>query len=103
MKRPDFFEELIEDVINICDPCYIYLVSHKINTAGEYTSAKLCVVVDDGIQPESEEKRLLIKTNTPIPIDFIVYNISDWNEYANEDNTFAYRVENGGERLYVKE
>ncbi len=93
---------LTESIVEMCDPSYIYLVSKKTNIKGEVTSLKLCIVVDDGISPKAEEKRLLIKIDTPLPVDFIVYNISDWNEYAQEDNTFAYRVENGGELLYVK-
>ncbi len=95
-------KKLIGEIISLCDPMYVYLVSTKRNNRGEVTSVKLCVVVDDVLVPSEQEKRLLIETDTPIPIDFIVYNISDWNEYACEDYSFAYRVENGGERLYVK-
>ena len=97
-----FMGALTDEIVRMCDPSYIYIVSKKTNMSGSVTSVKLCVVVDDGIDPSGEEKRLLIRTDTPVPVDFIVYNISDWNEYSLEDNTFAYRVENGGELLYVK-
>ncbi|MBQ5329910.1 MAG: hypothetical protein J6F31_01525 [Oscillospiraceae bacterium] len=102
MSEKELIESITAEVAEICDPSYVYLVSKKNNVRGELTTMKLCVVVDDGIDPSGEEKRLLIKTDTPIPVDFIVYNISDWNDYAPEDNTFAYRIENGGELLYVK-
>lgn len=102
MDINELHEHLTESIVKMCDPDYIYLVSKKVNVKGDVTSMKLCIVVDDGISPSDEEKRLLIKIDTPVPVDFIVYNISDWNEYAQEDNTFAYRVENGGELLYVK-
>lgn len=95
-------KKLIGEIILLCDPMYVYLVSSKHDNRGAVTSVKLCVVVGDGSDTRNEEKKLLIETDTPIPVDFIVYNISDWNEYASEDYSFAYRVENGGERLYVK-
>ena len=93
---------LIGEIITLCDPMFVYLVSSKRDNKGNVTSVKLCVVVDDGLMPSEQEKKLLIETDTTVPIDYIVYNISDWNEYACEDYSFAYRVENGGEKLYVK-
>ena len=99
----DMILGLTEEIRSLCDPYYIYLVSCKRSNSGEVKSATLCVVVGDDVSPDGTERTLLVKTDTPVPVDFIVYNISDWNDYATEDNTFAYRVENGGERLYVKE
>ena len=61
------------------------------------------IIVEDSILPEQVETKLLLKTDCPVPCDFIVYNISDWDECAEDDCSFAYRVENGGDRLYVKE
>ncbi|MBQ7990024.1 MAG: hypothetical protein IJ251_03110 [Oscillospiraceae bacterium] len=99
----DLVLRLTDEIRSLCDPYYIYMVSSKHNNSGEVTSMKLCVVVGDDVSSDGTERTLLVKTDTPIPVDFIVYNISDWNDYAEEDNTFAYRVENGGEKLYVKE
>ncbi len=93
---------MVERITELCDPCMIFLVSRKTSTKGELTSFKLCVVVSDGEAPEQVETKLLLHTDCPVPCDFIVYNISDWDDCAGDDCTFAYRVENGGERLYVK-
>ena len=102
MEPIKFMEDLCNNVVRLCDPWYIYAVSKKNDTSGNLISLKLVVIVDDGLPTANEEKRLLVKIDTPIPVDFICYNISDWNDYAQEDFSFAYRVENGGERLYVK-
>lgn len=95
-------KEMTEQIVELCDPCMIFLVSHKNNTKGELTSFKLCVVIHDGQSPEQTERRLLLSTNCPVPCDFIVYTLEDWDDCAVDDCSFAYRVENGGERLYVK-
>lgn len=99
----DIISDMVRQIITLCDPCMIYLVSRKTSTAGNITSFKVCVVVEDSVLPEQAETKLLLKTECSVPCDFIVYNISDWDECAGDDCSFAYRVENGGERLYVKE
>ncbi len=94
--------KMTEDITALCEPCMIYLVSEKNNSKGELTGFKLCVVVRDGIDPSTLETRLLLNTECSVPCDFIVYNLSDWNDHAEDDCSFAYRVENGGELLYVQ-
>lgn len=94
--------EMTEKVRALCDPYLIYLVSVKTNSGNRLTSFKLCIVVPDSENTDSLEARLLLKTDCPVPCDFIAYNISDWDECAEDDCSFAYRVENGGELLYVK-
>ena len=94
--------QMTKDITALCDPSMIYLVSEKNNSKGELTGFKLCVVVPDEVSTGTLETRLLLKTDCPVPCDFIVYNLTDWNEHAEDDCSFAYRVENGGELLYVK-
>ena len=94
--------DMVEQAVKLCSPDMIYLVSKKTNTQGEVTSFKLCVVVDDDMLPEQVETQLLLKTESTVPCDFIVYNLTDWDDCAGDDCSFAYRVENGGEQLYVK-
>ncbi len=94
--------DMIKQITELCDPCMIFLVSEKTNSRGETTGFKLCVVAADGESPEQLETKLLLKTDCPVPCDFIVYTLSDWDDCAQDDCSFAYRVENGGEKLYVK-
>lgn len=95
-------KKTVGEVVSICDPCFVYLVSHKTGSEGDIKSFKLCVVVDDGRDPDRTERELLLKTDPPVPCDFIAYTLEEWNDCAEDDCTFAYRVENGGEQLYVK-
>ncbi|MGN0666737.1 MAG: hypothetical protein ACI4KF_09455 [Huintestinicola sp.] len=102
VKENPVVKKMTEDIIRICDPFLIFYVSGKTNKKGELTGFKLCVVTDDSYTPESLETKLLLETECEIPCDFIVYNASDWNDYAEDDCSFAYRVDNGGVLLYGK-
>lgn len=84
----------------LCNPFRIYLVSRKENYKGDITSFKLCLIVPDNIDTDACESMLLIEIDTPVPCDYIVYNVSAWNEYVYDDSTFAYRIENSGVLLY---
>lgn len=93
----------VNEVTELCDPYAVYLVSHKTGADGAVKAFKLCVVISDDRDPERTESELLIKTDPPVPCDFIVYTLEEWDDCSQDDGSFAYRVENGGERLYVKE
>ncbi|MCM1523996.1 MAG: hypothetical protein NC120_06015 [Ruminococcus sp.] len=103
MSPDKLVSDITEKIKELCDPYMIFLFSRKTNTAGATTSLKLCVVISDEEDPDRAEARLLLSIDSPVPCDFIVYSISDWNDCSEDDCSFAYRVENGGERLYVKE
>lgn len=94
---------MVEETVRICSPFLIYLVSGKTNSKGELTSFKLCIVAGDEYVPSQLETKLLLETDCEIPCDFIVYNKSDWDDCAEDDCSFAYKVENGGVLLYGKE
>ena len=67
--------DMVDETVRLCDPCS---------------------------EPEAVETRLLLQTDCPVPCDFIVYSLEDWNDLAEDDCSFAYRVENGGDLIYVK-
>ncbi len=89
-----------EEAAELCSPFLIFLVSEKKSTSGKLNSFKLCLVVEDGKNPAKTETQLLIGIDTPVPCDYIVYNLADWNDCVDDDASFAYRVENSGVRLY---
>ena len=92
---------MADEIVKICSPFQIFLVSQKTDRKGNVTSFKVCAVVDDSYVNHSElESEILLKTDCPVPCDIIVYNISDWNECLDDDCTFAYRVDNEGDLLY---
>lgn len=89
-----------EKAVSICNPLKIYLVSKKTNTKGDVTSFKLCIIVSDEVDEDECESKLLMEIDTPCPCDYIIYNVSDWNEYVDDDASFAYRIDNSGVLLY---
>lgn len=95
---------MTEEIVKICSPLQIFLVSAKKDSSGEVTSFKLCIVVDDSYESRTDlETEILLKTDCPVPCDIIVYTVSDWNECLDDDFTFAYRIENEGNLLYEQE
>lgn len=101
MKNIPIIKDMIEDIVKICDPLQIFLVSAKKNSNGDVIRFKLCVVVDDKYENHSElESEILLKTDCPVPCDILVYNVSDWNECLDDDFSFAYRIENEGNVIY---
>ncbi len=92
--------EMTEEIVKLCSPFWVFLVSKKTDRKGEVASFKLCIVVEDSYTDHAAlESEILINTDCPVPCDIIVYNISDWNECIDDDCTFAYRVSEG-ELLY---
>ncbi|MCC8043448.1 MAG: hypothetical protein LIO69_08110 [Oscillospiraceae bacterium] len=100
MHIDSIISDMAQEVVDLCHPHSIYLVSYKNNSKGVLSGFKLCVVAADDILPQVLETKLLLSTDCEIPCDFIVYNLTDWNECAEDDCSFAYRVENGGVLLY---
>lgn len=101
MKNIPVIKDMIEDIVKICDPLQIFLVSAKKNSKGEVIRFKLCVVVDDKYENHAElESEILLKTDCPVPCDILVYNVSDWNDCLDDDFSFAYRIENEGNVIY---
>ena len=101
MKDNPIIKKMAEEIVEICSPFQIFLVSYKTNSKGELTSFKVCIVVDDRYMNHTElETEILLKTDCPVPCDVIVYTVSDWNECLEDDCTFAYRVDNEGNLLY---
>ena len=101
MKNIPVIKDMIEEIVKICDPMQIFLVSAKKNSKGEVIRFKLCIVVGDQYESRSNlESEILLKTDCPVPCDIIVYTISDWNECLDDDFSFAYRVDDEGNVLY---
>lgn len=101
MKNDPIIKEMVDDIVKLCSPFQIFLVSHKTNSNGGLASFKVCIVVDDKYTDHMGlETEILLNTDCPVPCDIIVYTISDWNECIDDDCTFAYRIDNEGNLLY---
>ncbi len=102
MNKNPIITEMAEDIVKICSPLQIFLVSEKTNSKGELTSFKLCIVVPDRKYASHSdlETEILLKTDCPVPCDIIVYNITEWNECLEDDCTFAYRIDSERNLVY---
>lgn len=100
MQNNPIIEQMKNDVIKICSPLQIFLISQKNNSKGELTGFKLCVIVDDKYTPRLLETEILVNTDCPVPCDVLVYNVTEWNECVQDDCSFAYKVDNAGEVIY---
>ncbi len=92
--------KMSDEIVKICDPFQIFLISSKHNSAGKLTAFKICAVVDDSYNENELESEILIKTDCPVPCDVIIYCVTEWNECLDDDCTFASRIDNEGVKLY---
>ncbi|MCL2053727.1 MAG: hypothetical protein FWG90_04685 [Oscillospiraceae bacterium] len=101
MKENATVSKMVSEIVKICSPFQVFMVSFKTNSRGELSSFKLCIVVDDCYEDIKKlEADIQMNTDCPVPCDVIIYRVSEWNECVEDDCTFAYRVENAGEVLY---
>ncbi len=101
MEFDKIIKDAAEDIVKICSPFQIFLVSQKKNSKGELTSFKLCIVVDDKYESHTDlETEILVHTDCPVPCDVIVYTVTEWNECLEDDCTFAYRIDSERNLVY---
>ncbi len=79
----------------------IYLVSVKVDTAGELTSFKLGLIVDDSVTSTSEyAARVYMDIDCELPYDIIVYTESEFERLKDDNGTFANKILSKGTVLY---
>lgn len=100
MKTNPLISEVIAEIVTLCKPDKIILVSNKFSTSGELTSFKLCAVVPDSVKESELESEIYLKTECPIPFGVLVYNRSEWEELIEDDCSFAGKVDRSGTVLY---
>ncbi len=100
MEQENIIADLTNNVLNLCEPLKIILVSKKFNPQGELTSFKICVIVKDDIDTEELECDLYLKLECENPFDIFLYNISEWEEIFNENGSFANKIHKSGVVLY---
>jgi hypothetical protein len=104
VKENPIIKEMVGEIVGLCSPLQVFLVSYKTDVKGEPASFKLCAVVGDGFEDIKKlEADIQVKTNCPVPCDVVIYTVSEWNECIDDDCTFAYRVENAGDIVYEQE
>lgn len=92
--------DLKEQIIRVCSPEKLILVSNKLDTKGQLISFKVCVIVNDVLSVAELEGKLYLETDCQVPFDLIIYNKSEWDDLIDEIGTFAEKVNNTGVVLY---
>ena len=100
MEQDKLIYSVVDNIVDYCEPAKIILVSNKFNTKHELTSFKLCVIVNDVQSPAELEGELYMHTDSDIPYDIIIYNLSEWDELIEDYGTFASKVNQTGVVLY---
>lgn len=99
MDNP-IINNIVEQILDLCNPYKIILFSTKYNLSNEMTSFKLCVIMPDDIDVTELECQLYLEIDCENPFDVVIYRISEWKELVLDDSSFASKVERTGVVLY---
>ncbi len=91
---------LVEEILDICEPEKIILFSTKYNLSHEMTSFKLCVIVSDNSDINELEAQIYLELECESPFDVVIYKSSVWEELVDDDSSFASKVSRTGVVLY---
>ncbi len=92
---------IADEIVAICSPLKIFLISNKVSRTGEITSFKLCLIVADSVPSVSElECSLYMGIDSDLPFDLVIYKKSEWNDLKDDIGTFAWKINNTGTLLY---
>lgn len=101
MSDNELITSTAEEIVSVCSPLNIILVSNKFSTGGELVSFKLVVVVEDSEESTAElECRLYMQIDCDIPYDIVIYKQSEWNRFKNDIGSFAWKIYNTGAYIY---
>ena len=100
MNENPIIQQLVEQILNLCEPTKIILFSKKFNLSEEMTSFKLCLIVADDVDIIELESKLYLELDCENPFDILIYNISKWEHYADDISSFAGKIAKAGVVLY---
>lgn len=96
MKR----EDLLKRVLDCCRPRRVILYGEKFVVDGhDIKSADLCIILDHCNKAELLRK-LYLKINMPIPVQFLLYQTDEWLELLRDSGSYASAIEKKGTVLY---
>lgn len=96
MKR----EELLKGVLACCRPRRVILYGEKfVVDSHDMKSADLCIILDQCNKAELLRK-LYLKINMPIPVQFLLYRTDEWRELLSDSGSYASAIEKKGTVLY---
>ena len=96
----EMLQGIQEQIIHLCNPQRILLFGSQANgTATAKSDIDLCIVAS------TSNKRALLTdlycdTESDIPIDFLLYTPDEWEQCVNDQQSFAYKLNQEGVVLY---
>jgi len=100
MNENPIILNLVEQILDLSEPKKIILFSKKFNLSEEMTSFKLCVIVSNDVDISELESKLYLELDCENPFDVLLYNISEWEHYADDISSFAGKIAKTGVVLY---
>lgn len=77
----------------------IILYNKKTALSGDFTSFKICVILNNGSASDLE-REIYIQNDLPIPFDVLVYKKERWIKLCEQQFSFASRIEEMGTKIY---
>lgn len=93
-------KEVLEQVISIAKPDFVFMYNCKYDGDGDLTSFKLCVVCDF-----ADKRKLLTEifdVDCDVPFDILLYTCQQFKELKDDAAAFVNRVCTKGKMLYGK-
>lgn len=100
MNKDPIIMNLVDEILNICNPIKIILYNVKFNIIKEMTSFKLCVIVSDDTAIDELESKLYLELDCENPFDVLLYTLSEWEHYNFDETSFAGKIAKTGVVLY---
>lgn len=93
-------EDILAGILTCCRPRRVILYSEKFTVdSGDLKSADVCVILD-ACDKRDLLKKLYLKNDMPIPVQFLLYQTDEWQEQLQDEGSYAAAIEKKGTVLY---
>lgn len=100
MTENPIIMNVVDQILDICNPHMIILFNKKYDLFDNLTSFKLCVIVPDDVDANELECNLYLELDCENPFDVLIYRNSDWNNLREDEASFASTISKTGVVLY---
>lgn len=89
--RAEEIAAVVDEIVAMLAPQWVYLYNHRTNAAGSTTGFKLCVVAD---MPDKAvvERRIYLEIDSEVPFDVILYTPAEWKRLCDTPDSFARKI-----------
>ncbi|GHU57312.1 hypothetical protein FACS1894132_14900 [Clostridia bacterium] len=95
----DIITAVVNEITDTVSVEKIFLISKKLDVAGQLQSFKLCVIINAESVSQAEEK-LYMQIDCDISFDLVLYKTDEWDKLVNDIGSFAWKIFSSGSLLY---